>query len=118
MTEVEQLTALLFGTLITNSPVLSGNMQSMIQINRFGLSESEIVIDAPFYDMKIWNKEHKIVHTGKSFNGKTSYAQWVNEKGGFGTHNKSEHWVNRTCNDIAKIIASQIGAEVINYLEL
>lgn len=115
---VEKLTSLLFSVLITSSPVLSGNMQSLIQIDRFGIDESSIVIDAPFYDMKRWQKEGVVVHTGATIYGKTSYAEWVNNLGGFATHNKSEHWVNRACVEVANIIANEIGATVINELEL
>ena len=115
---VEKLTSLLFGALVTSSPILSGNMQSLIQINRFGNSECEIIIDAPFYDMNKWKKENLVVHTGEVINGKTAYAEWVNKSGGFSTHNKSEHWVNRACVEVAQVIASEIGAIVINELEL
>ncbi len=115
---VEKLTALLFGTLIINSPVMSGNMKSLIQITRYGLNECEIMIDAPFYDIPRWKKDKTIIHTGETINGKQAYAEWVNKAGGFGTHNKSEHWANRTCVEVAKIIANQIGATVINELQL
>ena len=115
---VEKMTALLFGTLITSSPVLSGNMQSLIQISRFGINECEIMIDAPFYDTKKWRKDNVIVHTGETIHGKTAYAEWVNKSGGFGTHNKSEKWVNRACVEVAQIIANEIGAVVVNELRL
>lgn len=115
---VEKLTALLFSTLITSSPVLSGNMKSLIQINRYGISECEIMIDAPFYDMKKWKKEGIVAHTGEQIDGKTAYAEWVNKSGGFGRMNKSMHWVNRACVEVATIIANEIGATVINELEV
>lgn len=115
---VEKLTSLLFATLITASPVLSGNMKSFIQIASYGEDESSILIDAPFYDMKKWKKDGVVIHTGGVVDGRTAYADWVNESGGFATHNKSMHWVNRACVEVAKIIASEIGATVINELEL
>lgn len=115
---VEKLTSLLFATLIVNSPILSGNMQGHIQIKDFNENKCELVIDAPFYDMAEWQKNKTIVHTGDIIGGKTAYAEWVNKAGGFGTHNKSEHWVNRVCVEVAQIIASEIGATVINELEL
>ena len=115
---VEKMTSLLFAALVTSSPVLSGNMKQNVQITRYGINECEIMIDAPFYDMKKWQKDKAIIHTGDTINGKTSYAEWVNKFGGFGTHNKSEHWVNRACVEIAQIIANEIGAEVINELRL
>lgn len=115
---VEKLTSLLFSTLITSSPVLSGNMKSLINIDNYSENECSIVIDAPFYDMTKWKKDKVIVHTGEQINGKTSYANWVNEAGGFGTHNKSEHWVNRACVEVAKIIANEIGATVVYDIQL
>ena len=115
---VEKFTSLLFGVLLTSSPVLSGNMKSFIQITDYSENECRIVIDAPFYDESKWNKEKVIVHTGELVKGKSAYAEWVNKSGGFGTHNKSEHWVNRACVEVANIIANEIGAEVINELEL
>lgn len=118
MTDVEKLYALVFYNLHTQSPVLSGNMLSFIQTSNAYDSEFVIMIDAPFYDAKEWEKNRTIVHTGKVINGKTAYAQWVNDIGAFGTHNKSMHWVNRVCVQSAITLASEIGAEVINELEL
>lgn len=115
---IEKMTSLLFAILLTSSPVLSGNMKQNIQITRYGINECEIVIDAPFYDMKKWRKDKVIVHTGETFRGKTAYAESVNRSGAFGTHNKSEHWANRACVEVAQIIANEIGAEVINELRL
>jgi len=115
---VEKLTSLLFATLVTSSPVLSGNMKSLIQISKYGENECEIVIDAPFYDAKKWQKDKTIVYTGETYNGKSAYAELVNKAGGYGTHNKSEHWVNRACVEVAEIIANEIGATVINELRL
>lgn len=115
---VEKLTNLLFSTLITSSPVLSGNMKSLIQIDSYGSSESSIVIDAPFYDMKKWKKDGVVIHTGVRIYDKSAYAEWVNAIGAFGTHNKSMHWVNRACFEVAQIIANEIGGIVINELEL
>lgn len=117
-TDLEKLHALIFSNLIYNSPVLSGNMQSLIQLGQVGSSEMEIIIDAPFYDQKKWNKDKVIVHTGETINGLTAYASSVNKSGGFGSHNKSEHWVNRVCVECAQAIANEIGAVVINELEL
>lgn len=115
---VEKLHALLFSNLILQSPVLSGNMQSLIQIAQVGSDYAEIVIEAPFYDGKKWRKDGTIVHTGETIKGKTDYAQWVNDLGAFATHNKSMHWVNRACYECANAIANEIGATVINELEL
>ena len=118
MNDIEKLYALVFYNLHAQSPVLSGNMLSMIQTSQAYGTEFVIVIDAPVYDAKEWEKHKQIVHTGKNINGKTAYAQWVNDIGAFGTHNKSMHWVNRVCVQAATTIASEIGAEVINELEL
>jgi hypothetical protein len=93
-------------------------MLSFIQTSQAYGTEFVIMIDAPFYDSKEWNKNRTIVHTGETKNGKSAYAEAVNAVGAFGTRNKSMHWVNRVCVQSAMTIASEIGAEVINELEL
>ena len=115
---VEKLHALLFSNLILQSPVLSGNMKSMIQTGLQGSATREIIIDAPFYDMKRWNKDKVVVHTGETINGKTSYAEDVNLRGAFGRHNKSEGWVNRAVKEVVDTIANEIGAQVIYEIRL
>lgn len=117
-TIAERLQSLLFTHLVTSSPILSGNMQSMINISLFGLYRNEITIEAPFYDMVKWHKSKQIVHTGESKKGFTDYANWVNNLGAFGKHNKSENWVNRACYEVCQAIANEIGAVVINELPL
>ena len=118
MNDAEKLHALVFYNLFTQVPVLSGNMASLIQTSEAYGSEFVIVIDAPFYDQKEWEKNKTIVYTGATIDGRTAYAEWVNQLGGFGTRNKSMHWVNRVCVQAATTLASEIGAEVINELEL
>ena len=118
MNDVEKLYGLVFYNLHCKVPILSGNMASLIQTSQAYGTEFVIVIDAPFYDQKEWEKNKQIVHTGQTINGKTAYAQYVNDLGGFGTRNKSMHWVNRVCVEAATVIANEIGAEVINELEL
>lgn len=110
---VEKLHALLFSNLVMSSPVLSGNMQSMIQTGLQGSGMREIIIDAPYYDMKLWNEKHVVVHTGQVINGKTAYAQDVNLYGAFGRHNSSEHWVDRAIAEVVEAIANEIGAQVV-----
>lgn len=116
--DAEKLYALVFYNLHTQVPVLSGNMSMFIETSEAYGSEFVIVIDAPFYDMKKWQKTGAILHTGEIKNGRTAYAQAVNDSGAFGKHNKSEHWVNRVCVEAATALASEIGADVINELEL
>lgn len=118
MNDAEKLYALVFYSLHAQSPVLSGNMLSFIQTSQAYGTEFVIEIDAPYYDMKEWQKNRQIVHTGASINGKTAYAQAVNDVGAFGSRNKSMHWVNRVCVEAATALASEIGADVINELEL
>lgn len=113
---VEKIHALLFSNLVMQSPVLSGNMQSMIQVGIQGGDTREIIIDAPFYDMKRWNKDKVVVHTGEVVNGMTAYAESVNRSGAFGRHNKSEGWVNRAIKEVVETIANEIGAEVVYEL--
>lgn len=109
---VDKIHSLLYSKLTMDVPVLSGNMSMNISANG-----SEIIIDAPFYDMKRWLKDGTIIHTGRIINGKTAYAEWVNRLGGFATHNDSEGWVNRAVLDVVNIIANEIGAEVIDELQ-
>lgn len=115
---VEKLHALLFTNLVMSSPVLSGNMQSMIQVGLQGSSTREIIIDAPFYDAKRWEQEKVVIHTGEVINGKTAYARDVNLYGAFFTHNKSEGWVNRAIKEVVEVIANEIGAQVIYGIQL
>ena len=109
---VEKIHTLLLSNLAFNSPVLSGNMKAHIKEN----GSREIVIEAPFYDMKLWKKTGAIVLTGATIYGRTDYAEWVNRLGAFATHNKSEHWVNDTILSVVNVIANEIGADVINEL--
>ena len=115
---VEALHSLLYTNLHLSSPVLSGNMRSWIEIGDITPDTKEIVIYAPFYDMKKWQKDGTIVYTGETIHGKTDYAQWVNDMGAFGRHNRSEHWVNRCCYEVAQAIANEVGGTVINELPL
>lgn len=112
MEVINKIHSLLLSNLVLKSPVLSGNMQHSIKAT----SINEIEIDAPFYDLKQWEKNRVIVHTGAIINGKTAYAEWVNELGGFATHNQSEGWVNRAILEVVNIIANEIGAEVVYEL--
>lgn len=113
---VEKIHSLLFSNLTLSSPVLSGNMKSYIKTTLVSKDECEIVIDAPFYDMKRWEKENVIVHTGETIEGRTAYAEWVNRLGAFNRHNKSEGWVNRAILEVVSAIANQISAEVVYEL--
>ena len=110
---VERLHGLLFSTLTMQSPVLSGNMKSLIKESVLDADTREIVIDAPFYDMKKWEKDKVIVHTGETIDGRTAYAEWVNRLGAFGSHNKSEHWVNWAILSVVQAIANETEAYVI-----
>lgn len=88
-------------SLYLESPYLSGNLMDHIlkgQLNpSMGDKEITFVINAPFYDSKIWNKEHKIVFTGppKKYPDVSDYAMWLNDLGAFGKPNKSRNWANR-----------------------
>lgn len=95
------------------SPVMSGNTKAGISLYSMGESEITLVVDAPSYDLKKWRDEGVIMHDGRY-----NYADSVNKYGGFFRRNKSMHWANRACFDAARCMASEIGAEVINELEL
>lgn len=110
---VEKLHALLFSNLVMQSPVLSGNMQSMIQTGLQAGNYREIIIDAPYYDMARWNKDKIVIHTGQVIDGKSAYAQDVELYGAFGRHNKSQGWVGRAIKEVVETIANEIGAQVI-----
>lgn len=115
---LESIQSLLFMDLVNSSPVLSGNMKMNIHCGVNTPKECQVIIEAPFYDLTKWKKDGTIIKTGENIKGKTDYAYWVNEAGGFGRHNKSEHWVNRSMYEVALQIATQLGAEVINKLPL
>lgn len=117
MTIAEKLRFTCFYNLIMQSPVLSGSMQAHIQLG-YGNDGFEIVIDAPFYDQKEFRKHKQLIYTGEVKYGKTAYAEWVNELGAFGRHNKSEHWVNRVLNEACQVVAAEVGGIVINELPL
>ena len=116
--EVEKLYTMVLHKILSEAPVLSGNLKSSIHTALAYGNEFVIVIDAPFYSQTDWEKYKAVVPTGKSVNGQTAYAQMLNDVGAFGSRNKSMHWVNRACLDAVSTIASEIGAEVINELEL
>lgn len=111
----EELQYSLLWNLVMESPVLSGNMQSMISLG-YGNDGYEVIIQAPFYDEKKWRKEGLIVHTGANKNGITDYAESVNDFGAFGSHNKSEKWANRVINGCCEILAKKYGGTVSKRL--
>lgn len=116
--DVEKLYNLVLFNLYAKSPKYSGNMASSIKTSEASGTEFTIVIDAPYYDVNEYKKRKVIIHDGGAKNGTSSYATSVNEKGGFGTHNQSMHWVNRACIECVRQIAAELGAIVINELEL
>lgn len=112
----EELQLMIYYNLVLQSPVLSGNMQNMIDaLGLYGLDpvndESRILITAPTYDMKKWKKEGVIIHDFRY-----NYAESVNEEGAFGRHNSSEHWVNRVINRCCDEFARKHGGRVEKYL--
>lgn len=117
---LEKLYSLLNEDLYLSCPVLSGNMRNHIDLNTVqpGDKEITIVISAPFYDMKEFKKSGQVKYTNKVVDGRTDYAQWVNDLGPFGRPGRSQHWVNRTCYDVASAIANEVGGVVINELDL
>lgn len=107
------------GIMLENlSPKLSGNMKEHIEVTEVTENSITLCISAKFYDLNEYNKSKNIIYTGKSYNGITDYAMWVNDKGAFGSQNKSMHWVNRICYNGANLIGNTIGAIVVNQLDL
>lgn len=106
--ELQQYSTMLKLYLEQLAPVLSGNTaREIIMAELVTVSDNEVTfcISAPYYDMKRWQETGAIIHTGTNVNGKTDYANEVNEAGGFGSHNESEHWVYRVCDMVARTIA-------------
>ena len=117
---LEKLYNLVDENLYLSCPVMSGNMRHHIDVNTILKSdeEVEIVISAPFYDLKEWQKNHRIVFTGAVINGKHDYAYWVNALGAFAKGGRDVNWVHRAIYEAVCTFASEIDAEVINELSL
>ena len=117
---LEKLYNLVDENLYLSCPVLSGNMRHHIDVNTVlkDDEEVEIVISAPFYDLKEWQKTGKIVFTGDIKDGKHDYAYWVNALGAFAKGGRDVNWVNRAIYEAVCTFASEIDAEVINELPL
>ena len=117
---LEKLYNLVDENLYLSCPVLSGNMRHHIDVNTVlaGDEEVNIVISAPFYDMKEWQKNHRIKYTGGIKNGKHDYAYWVNALGAFAKGGRDVNWVHRAIYEAVCTFASEIDAEVVNELPL
>ena len=113
--DVEKLYNLILVSLRANAPRLSGNTKSSIHTSRQWGREFTIVIDPDYYDVNLFKQTGRIQKVAGK-HGSSSYAQSVNEKGAFGSHNKSMHWINKVVVNCAEQIASEIGAVVINEL--
>lgn len=74
---------------------LTGNLMNTIKITRTTLG-FEIDIPAELYDLNVWYEKKVIVHTNQG-----SYAQIVNEEGGFsGQHiNYVERSITKSINE-------------------
>lgn len=117
---LEKLYNLVDENLYLSCPVMSGNMRHHIDVNTVlkDDEEVEIVISAPFYDLTEWQKNHRVVFTGKTINGKHDYAYWVNALGAFAKGGRDVHWVHRAIYEAVCTLASEIDAEVINELPM
>ena len=110
----QELSMLILTALQMDSPVLSGNMKTNIEMVEMSGDTAKIVISAPSYDIAKWRKTGMIEYTGEY-----DYALSVNNLGAFhGRSQKSKHWVNKSLEKVCKIIANQYGAEVIVDVEL
>ncbi len=116
--ELEKLYTLVNSSLLLHCPYLSGNMLNSIALSYIHEDSIRLRINAKFYDVNKFNKDGIIEFTGKNYNGITNYAMWVNEFGGFFSHNNSMYWVNRAVYNAVQTIANEIGATVINELPL
>ena len=117
---LEKLYNLVDENLYLSCPVLSGNMRHHIDVNTVlkDDEEVEIVISAPFYDLKTYEKTGRIKFTGETKNGKHDYAYWVNALGAFAKGGRDVNWVHRAIYEAVCTFASEIDAEVINELAL
>lgn len=106
---LQQMTNLMKFHLKNRAPVLSGNLKMSIETEVLNDHTTQIVLNAPFYDMKEWTKNKNIVYTGKSINGVTDYPYWLNKEGAFGKHNSSEGWTDRAIMDVVRVIAAHYG---------
>lgn len=110
----DELNSLILTNLKLNCPVMSGNMQSHIDVEESGDGYTRVVISGPSYDINKWKKTGAIILTNEY-----DYAASVNEKGAFeGRSKKSRHWANKSILAACKAIASVYGAEVIINVEL
>lgn len=114
---MEKIYNLLMSVLQNEAPMLSGNLKSQIELVKVDEDSYTIAISPQFYDVARWKKDGVLHFTGNK-NGKQSYAQWVNDLGGFATGNASKHFANRSCNNACIMVASEYGIQVINELEL
>ena len=104
-----ELNSLIYTTLKLDCPVLSGNMQSHINIEETTDDFTRISVSGPSYDGKKWRKTGIIEHDGKY-----DYAVSVNALGAFyGRSKKSKHWANKSIVKVCQIIAAKYNAEVI-----
>ncbi len=117
---LEKLYNLVDENLYLSCPVMSGNMRHHIDVNTVlaGDEEVSIVISAPFYDLKEWQKTGRVVLTGKTVGDKHDYAYWVNALGAFAKGGRDVHWVHRAIYEACCTLASEIDAEVINELPM
>ena len=114
MTQLEQQIAdLLLEILQATSPVLSGNTKENIRVQVIEGGKLQIVIEPREYDVMEFIDNGIINLTSLD-----SYANSVNEEGGFHRHNKSETWVNRACLNACQTIAQQNHATVVNKLRI
>jgi len=107
--KLEKLYSLIYSSLNLNVPVLSGNMAQHIELVEIEPHKIVIKINAPYYDINIWEKEKRIVPVGP-INGKSGYAQDVNLHGAWGSNNASKGWINRTLNEACQVIANEYNA--------
>ena len=110
----QELTMLVFTTLLIDCPVMSGNMQHHIEYEEVGSDFTRIAVSGPSYDITQWKKTGEI-----ELDGRYDYAISVNEVGAFGGRSrKSKHWANRAIAKACRAIASSYNAEVIVNVEL
>lgn len=116
--DMERIYNLVVTALRANAPVMSGNTRDSIRVDISSGNKLVIVIDPKFYDISTWKSSGVIIPSSDIRSGLLSYAESVNNNGAFGTHNSSQGWIKRVCQECTKNIASEIGAIVVDGMEI
>lgn len=112
--DIEKLAVLVLTGLKLDSPVLSGNMKSHINIESVSDSEIVLSISGPSYDLPKWEETGQIIYTNEY-----DYALSVDTLGAFGGKSKkSKRWIEKSLKKSCDIKANEWEAEVVCNVQL